>query len=745
MAEKILLTEFSDEMQQSFLNYSMSVITARAVPDIRDGLKPVQRRVLYAMDELGLNSDRPHRKSARIVGDAMGKYHPHGDSSIYEALVVLSQDFKKGMALVDGHGNFGSIEGDGAAAMRYTEARLKKFTQEVYLKDLDKNVVDFVPNFDENEKEPEVLPVRIPNFLLNGSEGIAVGMTTSCPTHNLAEIIDAMELLMDDPEADTRALLSKLKGPDFPTGGIVINASELPEIYETGKGKIKIRGRAEIVPAKKRGERDKIIITEIPYTMIGMNIGKFLNDVAELAEKKVFPDITDISNQTGKDGVRIVIELRNGADAERILNGLYKKTKLEDTFGVNMLCIVDGRPEVLSLKRILEENLKFQHQLNSRKYTFLLEKEKAKKEIQEGLIRAVDIIDLIIEIIRGSKKLQTAKECLMTGATAGIKFRSEKSKKQAEKLNFTENQAQAILDLRLSRLVGLEILALEEEHQETLGKIALYEKLLSDKKAMQNAIRDDLENIRKEFALPRKTEILDAEEAVYEEAPEEEIPVLLSMNRFGYLKMYDLQVYEKNKDAITEESRTMIFCMNTSRICIFTDGGSCHQFRMKDVPMSKVKDKGVPIDNISNYDSGAENILLMDAFDNLKDKILLFVTSHAMIKKVNASEFDSVKKTISATKLADGDKLIYVNGINGTETVLVSENRTVLRFRNSDISLFKKTSVGVRGMKLAPGDTVSAVYDFDPSVRFIVKIGGKRVNLADLKLKKRDGKPDVLK
>ena len=305
MAEKILTTEFSDEMQQSFISYSMSVITARAVPDIRDGLKPVQRRVLYAMNELGLNSDKPHRKSARIVGDAMGKYHPHGDSSIYEALVVLSQDFKKGMALVDGHGNFGSIEGDGAAAMRYTEARLKKFTQDVYLKDLDKDVVDFVPNFDETEKEPEVLPVRIPNFLVNGSEGIAVGMTTSTPTHNLAEVIDAMELLMEDPQVTTAELLEKMKGPDFPTGGIVINQSELLDIYETGRGKIKLRGRAEYIPAKKRGEKDRIEITEIPYTMIGMAIGKFLNDVAELVEKKVFPDIVDISNQSGKDGIKM--------------------------------------------------------------------------------------------------------------------------------------------------------------------------------------------------------------------------------------------------------------------------------------------------------------------------------------------------------------------------------------------------------------------------------------------------------
>ncbi len=745
MPEKIISTEYSDEMRQSFINYSMSVITDRAVPDVRDGLKPVQRRVLYAMNELGLNSDKPHRKSARIVGDTMGKYHPHGDSSIYDALVVLSQDFKKGMALVDGHGNFGSIEGDGAAAMRYTEARLKKFTQDVYLKDLDKDTVDFIPNFDETEKEPSVLPVRIPNFLVNGSEGIAVGMTTSTPTHNLAEVIDTMEYYMDHPEAGTEELLQILHGPDFPTGGLVINKSDLPEIYATGKGRIRLRGRAEIVPAKKKSEKDKIVITEIPYTMIGAAIGKFLSDVADLVEKKVFPDITDISNQSGKDGIRIIIELKNGADAEKILQGLYKKTKLEDTFGVNMLCIVDGKPEVLGLSRILEENLKFQKEINRRKYTTLLDKELAKKEIQEGLIRAVDVIDLIIEIIRGSKRLQDAKDCLVNGNTAPVTFKSKASEKAAKELHFTENQAQAILDLRLAKLIGLEILALQNEHKETLDKIRRYEKILKNEKELVRVIKQDLEQIKEDYQLPRRTEIIDAEEAVYEEAPEVVLPVVFTMNRFGYVKMYDLSFYEKNREAIQEEAREMVFCMSDSRILLFTDIGNCHQLKMKDVPLCKLKDKGIPADNISNYDSSKEEILMIDSFENLKDKILLFATSHAMIKRVEASEFDSVKKTIAATKLADGDKLLYVGEARGTDTVLVTSERNILRFKTEEISLYKKTSVGVRGLKLSDGETVTAVYDFDPGAKFVVKIGKSRVNLAEVRLKKRDGKPEHIK
>ncbi|MBR4768279.1 MAG: DNA topoisomerase 4 subunit A [Lachnospiraceae bacterium] len=744
MAEKIVTAEFSDEMQKSYINYSMSVITSRAVPDIRDGLKPVQRRVLYSMDLLGLNSDKPHKKSARIVGDTMGKFHPHGDSSIYDALVVLSQDFKKGMALIDGHGNFGSIEGDGAAAMRYTEARLKKFTQEVYLKDLDKNVVDFVPNYDVTDKEPEVLPVRVPNFLINGSEGIAVGMTTSTPTHNLKEVLDAFMFYMDHEDATTEELLEKLKGPDFPTGGIVTNASELKEIYETGRGRIRIRGRAEFIPAKKRSEKDRIEITEIPYTMIGAAIGKFLQDIADLAEKKVLPDITDILNQSDKNGIKIVLELKSGADGEKILNGLYKKTKLEDTFGVNMLAIVNGRPEVLTLKRIFEENLKFQLDINTRKYETLLQKETDRREVQEGLIKAVDIIDLIIEIIRGAKTVQPARDCLMFGKTEGIRFKSETSKKQAELLHFTERQTSAILDMKLQKLIGLEILALQKEHRETLDKIRRYRRLLSDEDEMKGAIKEELNEIQANYSYPRRTLLTEEEAAVFEEEPVAVVPNVLSMNRFGYVKAYDMSVYEKNKDAIQEESSRLIFTMSDARIYIFTDNGLMHQLKMKDVPLAKPKDKGVPLDNVTNYRSTEEKILFMADRTACFGKCLLFVTSNGMIKRVDVSEFETVKKTIASTKLAEGDRLIHVGELSSPDLVLVSKGKQVLRFPADMVSEFKKTSVGVRGMKLAAGDHLEAVYGFDPKVKCIVKIGSKKVNLADLKRKKRDGKPDLI-
>ena len=386
--EQIIRTEYSELMQKSYIDYAMSVIISRALPDIRDGLKPVQRRTLYDMYELGIRYDKPYRKSARIVGDTMGKYHPHGDSSIYGALVVLAQDFKMGQTLVDGHGNFGSIEGDGAAAMRYTEARLQKLTQEAFLADLDKDVVDFVPNFDETEKEPEVLPVRVPNLLINGAEGIAVGMSTSIPPHNLGEVIDTVMAYIDQPEMETEALLSVLKGPDFPTGGIIANKSELPAIYETGMGRIKLRARMEVELGKRRSDRDKLVITEIPYTMIGAGINKCLSDIADLVESKKLADVVDISNQSNKEGIRIVLELMKDADIEKIQNILYKKTKLEDTFGVNMLAIANGRPETLNLKGILKNYLDFQYENNTRKYQVLLEKEQEKKEIKEGLITA---------------------------------------------------------------------------------------------------------------------------------------------------------------------------------------------------------------------------------------------------------------------------------------------------------------------------------------------------------------------
>ena len=464
--EQIIRTEYSEVMQKSYIDYAMSVIIARALPDVRDGLKPVQRRTLYDMHELGIRYDKPYRKCARIVGDTMGKYHPHGDSSIYDALVVMAQEFKKGLPLVDGHGNFGSIEGDGAAAMRYTEARLQKITQEAYLADLDKDVVDFVPNFDETEKEPEVLPVKVPNLLVNGAEGIAVGMATSIPPHNFGEVIDGVKAYMKNPDITTEEMMKYIKGPDFPTGGIVTNQDELLSIYETGIGKIKVRGKVEIEAVK--GGKERLIITEIPYTMIGANIGKFLNDVYSLVETKKTNDIVDISNQSSKEGIRIVIELRKGADAQNLCNLLYKKTKLEDTFGVNMLAVADGRPETLGLVPIIRHHVKFQYELATRKYKTLLAKELDKKEIQEGLIRACDVIDLIIEILRGSRNIKDAKNCLMNGVTENIKFKTKESEKKASKLNFTERQATAILEMRLYKLIGLEVEALMDEHNTTL-------------------------------------------------------------------------------------------------------------------------------------------------------------------------------------------------------------------------------------------------------------------------------------
>lgn len=664
MAEQIVKTEYSEVMQKSYIDYAMSVICARALPDIRDGLKPVQRRVLYAMDQLGLNYDKPHRKSARIVGDTMGKFHPHGDSSIYEALVVLEQDFKKGMALVDGHGNFGSIEGDGAAAMRYTEAKLKKFTQDVYLADLNKNIVDFIPNFDETEKEPEVLPVKVPNILINGAEGIAVGMTTSIPTHNLGEVIDGVIAYMDNNDITNAELMEYVKGPDFPTGGLVVNKSELLSIYETGTGKIKLRGKVVFEEGKKK-DRDKLVITEIPYTMVGKEIGKFIADVSELVESKKIQDIVDISNESSKEGIRIVLELKKNTDINNLKNYLYKKTKLEDTFGVNMLAIVDGRPETLGLKDIIAHNVKFQFELATRKYTNLLEKDLEQKEIKEGLIRACNVIDLIIEIIRGSNSQKDAKDCLVNGNTEKIKFKNKESRLYAENLRFTEKQAQAILELRLYRLIGLEILALEKEYSELIDRIAGYEEILSDRKVMAKVIKKELKEIKKEYAVPRKTIIEDGEEVVFEEKKITEQQVMFIMDRFGYAKTVDISVYERNKEAITQENKYIFPCMNTDRICIFTDNGNLHLVKVLNIPyIKKFRDKGTPIDNLGNYDSSGENIVFISDFEGLRNKKLLFVTKNGMIKLVNSNEFDVIKKTVASTKLGKDDSLIAVKVTN---------------------------------------------------------------------------------
>ena len=735
---QIIRTEYSDLMKKSYIDYAMSVIIARALPDVRDGLKPVQRRTLYDMYELGIRYDKPYRKCARIVGDTMGKYHPHGDSSIYEALVVMAQDFKKGQTLVDGHGNFGSIEGDGAAAMRYTEARLTKFTQEVCLADLDKDVIDFGPNFDETGKEPLVLPMRVPNLLVNGAEGIAVGMATSIPTHNLGEVIDAVKAYMKNDEISTRQLMKYIKGPDFPTGGIVVNKDDLLDIYETGQGKIKIRGKVEVEELK--GGKKQLVISEIPYTMIGTGIGKFLNDVANLVETKKTTDIVDISNQSSKEGIRIVLELKRGADAENLKNMLYKKTRLEDTFGVNMLAVADGRPETLGLKKIIEHHVDFQFELATRKYKTLLAKEQEKSEVQEGLIKACDVIDLIIEILRGSKSVKDARACLVNGVTDNITFKSKISKKMAALLRFTERQATAILEMRLYRLIGLEIEALIAEHEQTLKNIARYEDILNNYDSMAGVIIEELDAFKKEYARKRRTVVENAEEAVFEEKKIEEQEVVFLMDRFGYAKTVDQSVYERNKEAADSENKYIVHCMNTGKLCIFTDTGRMHQVKVLDVPYGRFRDKGTPIDNISNYSTSEEQIIMVCDSEQMRFANLLFATAQGMIKKVEGTEFQVSKRTIAATKLQEEDSLIAVKVVNDSQNiVLQTKNGYFLRFSAEEVPVKKKAAIGVRGIRLQKKDELENVYLFEEGTESKILFGEKEVTLNRLKAAKRDG------
>ena len=737
--DKIHEVDMKQTMEDYYIDYAMSVIIARALPDVRDGLKPVQRRTLYDMYELGIRYDKPYRKSARIVGDTMGKYHPHGDSSIYDALVVMAQDFKKGLPLVDGHGNFGSIEGDGAAAMRYTEARLQKVTQEAYLADLDKNVVDFMPNFDETEKEPVVLPVKVPNLLVNGAEGIAVGMATSIPPHNFGEVIDGVIAYMKNPDITTAEMMQYIPGPDFPTGGIIANKDDLPAIYESGVGKIKIRGKIEI--EKGKGGKDRMVITEIPYTMIGANIGKFLNDVYGLVESKATSDITDITNQSSKEGIRIVLELKKGADIEALENLLYKKTKLEDTFGVNMLAVADGRPETMGVVPIIRHHVKFQYEIATRKYQTLLAKEQDKKEIQEGLIRACNVIDLIIEILRGSRSIKDAKACLTDGNTDHITFKNPSSKIMAQQLNFTDRQAQAILEMRLYKLIGLEIEALMKEHDETLENIAKYEDILEHRSSMAKVIIKELTAFKKAYGKERKTVIDNLKEAVVAAKKIEEQDVVFLMDRFGYAKIVDTSVYERNKEAANAEYRHIFTCKNTDKICIFTDKGQMHLLKVLDLPYGKFRDKGTPIDNLCNYDSREENVVYLAGLEHVSSHRMLFGTKYAMIKVVDGMEFVVAKKTTAATKLGEEDEVLTVCPLEENDTLVMATKKDMfLRIDCAQIPQKKKGAVGVRGMKLAAGDELKSIHVLHEGEEKEVEVKGKLVALHRLHVGNRDTK-----
>ena len=736
--DKIHEVDLKNTMEKSYIDYAMSVIVSRALPDVRDGLKPVQRRILYSMIELNNGPDKPHRKCARIVGDTMGKYHPHGDSSIYGALVNLAQDWSTRYPLVDGHGNFGSVDGDGAAAMRYTEARLSKISMEMTA-DIYKDTVDFVPNFDETEKEPVVLPVRVPNLLLNGADGIAVGMATSIPPHNLVEIVDGVKAYMKNNEISVKGLMRYIKGPDFPTGGIVINKDELLKIYETGSGKIKIRGKVE--EEKLKGGKVNLVITQIPYPMVGANIGKFLNDVAGLVESKKATDIVDISNQSSKEGIRIVLELKKGADVENLKNMLYKKTRLEDTFGVNMLAVADGRPETLSLKQIIEHHVDFQFEVCTRKHQTLLNKELEKKEIQEGLIKACDVIDLIIEILRGSKNQKQVKECLVNGVTEGIRFKTKASEKAAKKLCFTQRQATAILEMRLYKLIGLEIEALVAEHEETLKNIARYEEILNNYDAMAQVIMEDLDHIKKTYGRKRRTVIENREEAVFEEKKVEEAEVCFLMDRFGYAKVLDKNTYERNKETVHGEYKYVFTCMNTDKICLFTNKGQMHTVKVMDLPLTRLRDKGVPIDNLSNFSSAQEELLCVSNMEAVKNASLIFVTKSGMIKQVPGTEFDVIKRTIASTKLTEEDELVLVELCDTMDyVVLQSHAGYFLRFLKEEVPEKKKAALGVRAMKMGDRDYLEHAYLLESRMEYQIEYKEKQMVLNKIKLGKRDTK-----
>lgn len=713
--ENIIQLDFSEEMKNSYRDYAMSVIISRALPDVRDGLKPVQRRILYAMHELGLAPDKPHRKSARIVGDTMGKYHPHGDSSIYDALVHMSEDYSLSIPLVDGHGNFGSIDGDGAAAMRYTEARLSSGAMTM-LTSLDKGLVDFMPNFDESEKEPVVLPAMLPNLLINGTTGIAVGMATNIPPHNAAEIIDGVIAYIDHPSITIDKLMEYIPAPDFPTGGFIVNQSAIKDIYTTGEGRIKLRAKTEIEPSENG--RKNIVITEIPYTVAG-NKSKLVENLAMLMKDKVFDEIYDVRDESSKEGIRIIVEVKKDRNIENLLNGLYKKTSMEDTYSVNLLAVKNQQPVTFDLKRLIEEFVLFQEELYTKEYQHLLQKALQRLEIVDGLIKATDVIDLIIEILRGSSSVRQAKNCLISGDVTDIQFKSSASCKRAKTLDFSERQADAILAMPLSKLIGLEILKLHEEQDSLLSNIESYKKVLEHTSELYKVIKTRLRTYKKMFAAPRKTSLTDVSNCDYiEEIKIEDIYILI--DRFGYTKSLDSSSYSRLSEETRKEYPHILTMKNTDKLCLFTAQGNMYQIKAMNIPKCKIKDKGILLQNLCKVKK--EEILLYISFEDLFESQLLFTTKHGLIKRVSGAEFESIRSVISSTKLEPEDEIISLVALtaqeslsNNQKVILITEKGLSLGFPLEEVTELKKTSKGVKAILLEKNDSVSfaSVVSFD--------------------------------
>ena len=726
---KMIQHEIHDEMKNSYIDYAMSVIVSRALPDVRDGLKPVHRRILYGMSQLGVTPDKPHKKSARIVGDVMGKYHPHGDSSIYDAMVKMAQDFSTRYMLVDGHGNFGSVDGDGAAAMRYTEARMTPYALQM-LRDIEKETVDFVPNFDEEEKEPSVLPARIPNLLVNGSNGIAVGMATSIPPHNLGETIDAACYMIDHDDATIDDIIKIVKGPDFPTGAMIMGKNGIREAYKTGHGKITVRSRTEIEETS-RG-RMQIVVTEIPYQV---NKARLIEKMALLVKEKKIEGISTIRDESSRHGMRIVIELKKDANPQITLNRLYKHTQLQDTFSMIMIALVDGQPKVLSLYDILSEYLKHQKDILTRRTQYDLKKAEARAHILEGLRIALDNIDEIIKIIRSS--YNDAKEKLMN------------------RFELTDIQAQSILDMRLARLQGLEREKIENEYAELMEKIAYYNSLLADEKLLMGVVRDEMQEIKEKYGDERRTKIAAAVNEIDEEDLIQEESVAVTLTHLGYLKRIPADTYKTQKRGgkgiaglTTRENdfvKDLIITSTHDYLMFFTNLGKAHKIKAYEIPEATRTAKGTPAVNFLNLlqRERINAVIPIKEFD--EEKYLMAVTKSGVIKKTALSQFDTNRKNgIIAINLKDDDELIDIKQTSGDDDVIiVTKHGKSIRFNEKDVRPMGRAAGGVRAIKLDWGDEVVSMclVHKDDELLVVTENGfGKRTAVKEYKVQERGGK-----
>ena len=729
--ERLINIDMEQEMKKSFISYAMAVIINRALPDARDGLKPVHRRILYAMNELGMTPDKPFRKSARIVGEVLGKYHPHGDSSVYDAMVRLAQDFSMRALLVDGQGNFGSVDGDGAAAMRYTEARLSKIALEL-VRDLDKETVDFYPNFDNTLMQPAVLPARFPNLLVNGSSGIAVGMATNIPPHNLGEVIDGVIYLIDHPDCTVPELMQFIKGPDFPTGGIVLGKSGIYDAYTTGRGRIIVRAKTEIEPMA--ANRSRIIVTELPYMV---NKARLIEKIAELVHDKRCDGISDIRDESDRHGMRIVIELKRDVNAAVVLNYLYKHTQLQDTFGAIMLALVDGKPKTLTLKEALSCYVKHQEDVIRRRSEYDLERAKARAHILEGLLIAQDNIDEVVRIIRASKSANEARPQLM------------------ERFGLTEKQAQAILDMRLSRLTGLERERLEEELGQQRETIAYLSEVLANEQMVLGIIKTEISEIRQRYADARRTELTAMDGEIDPEDLIEEKDMVVTLTHFGYVKRCDKSVYRAQNrggrgvsaHATREEDyvEQMFVVSSHDDIMFFTSRGRCYMLKCYEIPEAGRAARGTAIVNLLQLDGGEKVTAMIPIPDDSQERNLVMVTRNGLIKKTALEEFKNLRKAgLIAIILREEDELIAVRLTNGHDEILIgTRNGMAIRFPETDIRLMGRASMGVKSIDLSPEDCVidAAIVWEGAMVLAITANGyGKRTALEEYRLQSRAGK-----